>query len=364
MTYSDFWNIAGRVGRVDQDFVGVVALAAKDADSKSKCEEFLKRSMTELASTLVDMVQELSTLADERGLAALVWKKQWSNFSQFIAHTLRQVGVEKFADQIELVLRGTFGYQTLRERNSPLARELLLKTRQYANNMARDMGSVALVDSTGFSFESVRSALYGLSQVGSLDDLLNPKALFSGRSQALRDVMGVLLKIPEVREDLIESGGGQGSRIAEMLSDWVHGMSIESLANEYFPRDSDEEDHVTECVRKFKRLSMTSAWGLSSVLAMRFGKELEKMDAATLQAVTNIPSMVLYGVTTPGQIALRAAGVPRNAALAMAKESDAPATPYAVRKRLKDAGSQLWTNALGEQRGADYHRVWQILESS
>lgn len=364
MSYSDFWNIAGRVGRVDQDFVGVVALASTDIDTKQKCEHFLQRSMTDLVSNLVDMVGELGSLADDHGLEKLVWKKEWSNFSQFIAHTLRQVGVERFADQVELILRGTFGYQTLREQNSPLARELLVKTRQYANKIASDMGAVALVDSTGFSFESVRSALFELGQVGNLDDMLDPKRLFSGKSNALREVMGVLLNIPEVRKELVEDGGGgSGSRIAEMLSDWVHGMSVESLADRYFKNTSDDEDNVTQCVKKFRRLSMTSAWGLSSVLAMRFGKQIEAMDPFSRQAVTNIPSMVLYGVSTPGQIALRAAGVPRNAALAMATDSDAPATPYAVRKKLKEGGGKVWTAALGQQRGADYFRVWQILES-
>jgi replicative superfamily II helicase len=362
MSYADFWNIAGRVGRVDQEAIGVVALAAKDAESKQKCEQFLDRSMVDLVSTLLSMVDDLNALAADKGLEALVWKKEWSNFSQFIAHTLRQVGASKFADQVELVLRGTFGYQSIREKSIPLANELLRQTRRYAEQMAQQMGVVKLVDSTGFSFESVRGALARLSEVGDLPDLVNPTALFSGESKTLKDVMGVLLTIPEVKSELVDGGGGYGSRIADMLSDWVHGESLEVLSARYFSTDAEDEDAMAKCVRSFKRLSMTAAWGLSSVLAMKVGEDIEDLPDELRQSVVNIPSMVLYGVWDSKQIALRSAGVPRNAAIALAKHMTSAATPFATRKSLKDGGERLWSSALGSQRGADYFRVWQMLE--
>jgi superfamily II DNA/RNA helicase len=362
MPYSDFWNIAGRVGRVDQEAIGVVALIAKDDATRAKCEQFLKRSMTNLVSTLMSMVGDLGGLGEERGLSALVYKKEWSSFSQFIAHTLRQVGVAKFADQIELVLRGTLGYQTLRESNAFLARDLLTKTRQYANNMAKDMGSVSLVDATGFSFESVRGALGRLGQLDDLGDLADPVRLFSGSSQTLSDVMGVLLTIPEVKEELVEGGGQGQGRIAEMLADWVKGTSVEDLTARYFPTESVDDDAVSQCVKKFKKLSMTSAWGLASVLALHFGKDIENMPEETRQAVNNIPSMVLYGVWSQEQIALRSAGVPRNAALELSPHLEGSSSSYLLRKALNDGGKALWVTALGEDRGKDYFRVWEMLE--
>lgn len=362
MSYADFWNIAGRVGRVDQDAIGVVALAAPTQDHRDNCHSFLQRSMADLASTLIALVDDLNALANGQGLESLVWKKEWSNFSQFVAHTLRQVGAAKFADQVELVLRGTFGYQALRESNAPLASGLLRATRQYAARIAQDMGAVSLVDSTGFSYESVKNALYKLDQVNDLSDLRDPNALFSGNSQTLRDVMGVLLNIPEVKKDLVEGGGHNGGRIAEMLSDWVHGDSFETLTANYFD-DGDEEDALAQCVRKFKRLSMTASWGLSSVLAMKLGSDLDTMPPEQRVQISNIPSMVLYGVRTTEQIALRAAGVPRNAAVALAAHLGAPATPYATRKALKEQGPALWLKALGRP-GADYFRVWSMLETS
>lgn len=362
ISYSDFWNIAGRVGRVDQDAIGVVALTAATDEKKEECKSFVQRSMVDLASRLISMVEELESFSTEFDLSRLVYKKEWSNFSQFISHTLRQVGHVKFADQIELVLRGTFGYQVLREEQPMVASKLLRASRQYANHIAQDMGAVSLVDSTGFSFESVRGALGRLSEVEDLSDLQNPAALFSGKSSTLRGVMGVLLTIPEIREDLDNLGRGSGRTLADMLSDWVKGESYTNLAAQYFSDAGDDEDSLAKCVRTFKRLSMTASWGLSSVLTMKLGQSIDQLPPALQTEVTNIPSMVLYGVRTTEQIALRAAGVPRNAAVALAPHLGVPATPYATRKALKAQGESIWKKALGDV-GADYYRVWTMLEA-
>jgi hypothetical protein len=106
---------------------------------------------------------------------------------------------------------------------------------------------------------------------------------------------------------------------------------------------------------------MTASWGLSSVLATKLGKNIEELNIDLQKEVTNIPSMVLYGVRTAEQIALRSAGVPRNAAIALASHMRTPATPYAIRKALKDKGEAVWRSAM-EDAGADYLKVWNMLE--
>jgi replicative superfamily II helicase len=363
ISYSDFWNIAGRVGRVDQDSVGVVALAANDDASAEKCRVFLRRSGEHLVSMLVGMVEDLRNLAADKGLASLTYKTEWSAFGQFIAHTLRQVGSVRFPDQVELVLRGTLGYQTLREENAPLASALLTETRKYAAELATNMGLVSLVDSTGFSFESVKAALVKLSEVSDVEDVLNPEILFSGNSKGLENIMGVLLTIPEVKEGLVDGGGGHGGgdRIARMLADWVSGKSLEDLAKQYFD-GSKPASALSDCVKAFKKLAMTSAWGLSSILSMRFGAELKELSDEQRGIVTNIPSMVLYGVSTVQQIALRAAGVPRNASASLAKHLRPDTTPFQLRAEVQNRGQELWVKAMGQTRGEAYHRVWSMLE--
>ena len=63
MPPEDFWNIAGRAGRVDQGDLGVVALAAKDDARQEVLEEFIGASVGELNSTLIEMVQTAAEAA-------------------------------------------------------------------------------------------------------------------------------------------------------------------------------------------------------------------------------------------------------------------------------------------------------------
>ncbi|MGN8060099.1 DEAD/DEAH box helicase [Ralstonia sp. 22111] len=364
LSYSEFWNVAGRVGRVDQETIGVIALASSTLEQQAKHSDYVKRSLTALASQLVVMAEKLHREHSEQGLEAVVYTPEWSAFAQFITHTFRQVGVSKFAEQLELILRGTFGYKELRERNTVVARNLLNKTLSYARRLASDMGAVKLVDATGFSFESVKATLGRLQLVRNPENLLDGDALFSGDSRTLRDVMGVLLTIPEVRENLSFGGGSDGSMLAEMVADWVQGRPIPDIANDYFEAP-DYTTRVTDCTKKFRQLAMSTSWGLSSLIAMKFGSELESMPEVVKRQAANVPSMALYGVNEERQIALRSAGVPRNAALELGAIRDllsSDTSLYRLRETLRQRSSSPWEEALGREKGADYFRVWQMLE--
>lgn len=66
MPPEDFWNIAGRAGRVDQDRVGIIAFASPNDDSASRITNFVQRNVSDLNSTLIQMVN--------RALEFGVWK--------------------------------------------------------------------------------------------------------------------------------------------------------------------------------------------------------------------------------------------------------------------------------------------------
>lgn len=62
-------------------------------------------------------------------------------------------------------------------------------------------------------------------------------------------------------------------------------------------------------------------------------------------------------------IALRLLGVPRTAAVPLARQLEVSAAEplHEVRARVRSAGVDTWTAALGN-RGASHHRVWSIIE--
>ena len=136
MPPEDFWNIAGRAGRVDQGDLGVVALAAEDDAKQQVLEQFIDASVGELNSTLIEMVQTAANAGSLLRLESLSHQPAWSAFVQYLAHTYRQIGNhEQFAAQVEQVLRGTLGFQSLRKSHKGWADSLVQGVYAYAQRI-------------------------------------------------------------------------------------------------------------------------------------------------------------------------------------------------------------------------------------
>ncbi|MHC6050348.1 DEAD/DEAH box helicase [Ralstonia solanacearum] len=369
LSFEEFWNIAGRVGRAGQQGIGLVALCAEDNVRAERYEKFVQRNVLELNSSLISMV---SRLFDDHGenvdLAVHSPKQEWSNFLQYLVHTYRQIGRHRFADQIEAVLRGTLGFRTLEDIRPDLIRPFVNSVRRYAEGFAGSEGALKLVDMTGFSLESVKGVLGRLRETHVDANAWNADTLFQPNNRLLKEMMGVLLQVPELRENLEAGGGGgaDGNRLARILCSWVNGASIPDIAEEYFTTEKDQGHSATEkcCKAVFGKLAQAASWGLASLQAMTASEAIENMADEQKRSVLNIPSMALYGVRSNDALALRFAGVPRAAAIAMANSGFLAAgdNTTLLRAKLLDQNATPWKNALGESRGSMYQRVWKILE--
>lgn len=369
MPPQDFWNIAGRAGRVDHGSVGVVPLVAGDDDRAARLRDYVQTNVAQLNSRLLGMLSEALALGDDLNLESLFYRPEWSAFLQYIAHTYRQIGDhDKFSTEIEQVLRGTLGFQTLRESDPSVALKLLQSVFRYAERLTGK--PLALVDATGFSWESVSLTLSNVADKA-IDASVWNDSLFSGDSPALRRMMGVLLQIPEIRENLEDATGGRGRDgdfLASLVSAWVSGATLPQLAEEFFARDRsgkalDPTTALTRtCQNVFGRLAQTAAWGLSALQALTV-HNIDDMPDDRQRALRNLPAKVYYGVASDEAIALRVLGVPRGAAVLVAQALDlSPATPISdVRERLFGGGTEPWERALGAA-GADYEAVWRIVE--
>jgi hypothetical protein len=91
--------------------------------------------------------------------------------------------------------------------------------------------------------------------------------------------------------------------------------------------------------------------------------EFESLSADDQLALRNLPARVYYGVNTDEAVALRLLGVPRAAAMPLARHLNVQANEplHEVRFKIRDADVNAWTRALGN-RGTSYHRVWSIIE--
>ena len=269
MPPEDFWNIAGRAGRVDHGDIGIVALAAGTPEKREALEAFVARNVGVLNSTLIKMVKEAAAAGMLTSLERLSWKKEWSAFLQYLAHTYKQIGDhERFALEVEQVLRGTLGFQELRQSDPLMASKFVDGVQRYGGGLAGQ--PLGLVDHTGFSLETVRSTLARLSdQRVSEDDWTN--TMFDTPQPYLSRMMGILLEVPELRDelgDVIGGSRGDGDKLARIVCDWVQGRSLSEMAMDYFKvtgkaGETDAVATMTKCCQRlFGRMTQTASWGL------------------------------------------------------------------------------------------------------
>lgn len=357
MPPEDFWNIAGRAGRVDQGSLGVVALVADKDDKVQKLAKFIDEQSGDLNSALIGMVSEAEDLL--ANLGRIVYRHpEWSSFLQYLTHTYRQMDCPPdFIDKIEEILRGTFGFEHLRHKNLTKANTLLSGIRSYIDYFQQSGQPLKLVDSTGFSLQSIRTALKAVNEQGIKESVWNSETLFQKDNTDLQKMMGVLLKVPELRGNLNEVTGGQnpdGQKLALILKDWVNGIPVQAIAKTHFA------DDITKCGQNlFGKLTQTASWGLGALLSMTAG-ELEEDSP-----LRNLPSRAYYGVNDDNAIALRLLGVPRMAAIPLANTMGAigKQSLSEVRDKLSQMEAKAWVNALGNESGRIYYAIWKQLES-
>lgn len=365
MPPADFWNIAGRAGRVDQGSLGVVVMAADNDAKADRLKEFIHKQTGELNSALIRLVADAGDFIDDLGYIVYV-KPEWSAFVQYLAHTYQQMGKpQSFADQMEQILRGTFGFGKLRASNPNQAARLLNSIRTYSDYLSKPNQPLKLVDSTGFSLQSIMTAMNAAGQEGIGKDSWNANNLFGSESDMLKKMMGVLLRVPELRQNLEEvtgTAGPNGDKLALILKDWVGGCTLPEIAQRHFSKEGrDETEALTACGQNlFGKLTQTAAWGLGALLSITGGDIPEEQR----QLLNNLASQVYYGVSDENAIALRLLGIPRMAAEPLASQMSVsghlPLTE--VRSALRSSDVAFWTSALGAEKGQVYRKVWRVLE--
>ncbi len=366
MPSEDFWNISGRAGRIDQGDLGIIALAGTDENKVELLQSYVSQSVGNLNSTLIDMVQALDDKNRLLHLENLAWMPEWSAFLQYLAHTYRQMdNHEQFALQAEQILRGTLGFRSLRKSHAGWARQLASGVHDYAERLQGK--PLKLVDATGFSWETVSKTLRRLQKEGIDFEVWSP-ALFDSRRQDLHRLMGILLKVPELRKELEEITGGSqtdGNTLTQVVCDWVQGQPLTEMATRYFGEDttSSSVKAITQCCRiVFGRLTQTASWGLAALQALTWQDTIDTLTEDEQQTLRNLPARVYYGVNSDQAVSLRMLGVPRAAAEPLARQLGVePSAPlYDVRTRLQAADIDTWQNAMGTV-GTSYHHAWSIM---
>ncbi len=373
MPVRDFWNLAGRAGRMGQDSVGVVGLAA--GDKPNDIISYVSKATGELVSQLVKMINNLEEAGRLNQLYKIIQEEQWEDFRCYVAHLWNEKNdLEHVIADTEQLLRNTFGYQVLRSTTDGerKARILLDATKDYAIKLSNNPSHAVLADMTGFSPEGVGRALSGLNQMENKLTVSEwtPESLF-GKGNGLADLFGVMLRIPQLANSLEEIGGeGNEKRLlAEITYAWTNGYSIKEIASKFF--EGDETSAITEACRAiYRNLVNTGTWGLSALSRMS-GIDFDKLTEEQKRKINTIPAMVYHGVNSEEAVLMRMNSVPRSIALNLGKlfkerYKDGKVT-YDIndaREYLKTLGNDDWEKVKPKESyltGDEFKSIWNLL---
>ncbi|MGC4191959.1 MAG: DEAD/DEAH box helicase [Thermomicrobiales bacterium] len=383
MSPREFWNLAGRAGRVDQDSIGVVGISCKEGD-REPLTRFVSEQAGNLVSRLVILLDELEVAGRLFDLERSLYGDQWADFRSYVAHLFAQKRtLDAVLVETELLLRSTYGYSSLVEA-SPTQRQkgakLLEATRSYAAVLAQNVEATTLAESTGFTPEGIRSAM---SEMRRMDKPLDasdwqPSSLFGDvTSSALPELMRVMLQVPQIRDSIDElsgAGSGIGDRAAKIAADWVAGVSIKSIAERYFADEGTLTEALTEATKAiYRNLAMAGAWGIAALAKLpSSGIDFETISGSDLRNINLLGAMLYHGVNTEAGVVMRMSSVPRTAAnslgstFARSREAES-IQPSEARDFLSTLSEDDWGRHVpsGSQiDGSDLRKLWHVLSGN
>ena len=377
MAPREFWNLAGRAGRIGHDSVGVIGISAGNRPEEVKT--FVSQNTGAFVSRLVSLLDDLSAQGKLAGLSDVLWQDQWDDLRCYIAHLWADKrNLDAVLDDSEQILRQTYGYTALRNdpKQHKKAEALLEATRSYIQRLAKMPDHVLdIAESTGFTPEGVIKVRKGLNELDSglaVTDWL-PESLF-GTAGRFSDLVGVMLKIPQLQQfEEIQGSGSQHVRISEITRDWVNGKGLAEIATAYFGENGESDFTVAlsdACKAIYRVIVNSGTWGISA-LSQASGLDFETLPVETRRKINALPAMIYHGVRTEEAVLMRMNAVPRSVAeslgrlyRSLAHEDESRYTVGNAREFLRGLDEVGWERARpanSRLSGARFKRVWSVL---
>ena len=383
----EFWNLAGRAGRLDQEGVGIIGIAEGKNAPASEIGRFVNKATAELVSQFTSILEGLRR-ASEMNLVTLKDEPQWADFRSYIAHLcVEKSNVGDMLDavllEIESLLNYTLGYQELRSRGrNDLADALLLAAKEYATEIIgknQGLENAALAIEAGIAPEGVSPAMNELEQLHQDDfSLLDwlPQQLFNDVSTLLPKLLAIMAKVPEIGDQLnqvFKESTVDPEKIAELSKKWIGGSAIGELADEFFvfgnelsPVWSRTARITNACAGIYGQLASAGAWGLATLTKMKWAE----LNAAQRKTLGMLPAMMYFGVQTEAAVLMRMNGVPRGIAEKTGAlffdrvRNTTLRTPQLARAFLRELPAEEWNTILPAGSylvGEEYKRIWAVL---
>jgi hypothetical protein len=373
MPVRDFWNLAGRVGRTGQDKMGWIGIAARDENDLAAISRYVIDATRELSSQLSSAIQKAIEYEWDNLERLLYIDENWSSILQYISHLRCETDqLEQFLAELEQNLEATLGYRELSSDKKRFFRGI---ARDYAESI--DLNHAKQSDSTGFSTVSVRQMIGKLQREGLSRDDWDKNQLFSEQNQSLRNLVGIMMNTYEIRKSIekITSTGESITHdsISRLISRWVNGATIDTLAQQLYPQEQNENRAIQLTTRAlYSVIANAGTWGLAALQKMpTSGLDWENMSENEIKRLANIPAYLHYGVNTDEGVLMRKNNVPRSIANQIGKVykdtvgGDIFNQPTAeVSNWLTSQAVTVWEEAKPVNSllsGSEYQKIWKKL---
>lgn len=368
MSYREFWNLAGRAGRINQDNIGVVGVACDSDKKERELIAFVQKSTGDLTSRLIGILNELEDRGELNNLEKMMYAPQWEDFRCYIAHLLNEKKeLQATLNEMDQMLSNTFGYSELKNIKPEQSEQLLEATKTYTESISKNMGRVAQADMTGFSVESVKDAMEGIGQLEyklTATDWM-PDSLFGSTESKLPDLFKVMFEIKQLNFSHDDEQGNQQTRMADIAQAWIAGKTIHEIAEGFFEGSgSGAISKVYQAI--YGKLANGGTWGLSALSQMS-GLDFDTLSDTQKRQLNLMPAMLYHGVKNEEAVLMRMNSVPRSVAESIGnnfKQQVEDRNISTARKYLNSLDESEWDLAVSQSKyisGAECKKVWQIL---
>ncbi|UKA59776.1 DEAD/DEAH box helicase [Arthrobacter sp. FW306-2-2C-D06B] len=371
LTYSEFWNIAGRAGRAMRDPLGLVAFPCVTKSDRENTAKFLSGEAALIASSLLDAAAKMGENAVRFDLKFTRENPDIAVFLQYLTHVTRLAGAEEAASELEDILRSSLVFHQARQISAGLSRALLSVARKYIRSIqGTDRGFMALADGTGFSLASA-NMIYAKTRDEFSDlrssDFWSHENLFVGDATSLTKVVSLLGDVPELSLGLTASSGSFDPEVvAGVVRDWVSGKSVTAIADRWFNfGDKDREGRLRDASAYIHgKLVGQVPWGIGAV------QKLILEPGASDHDLDHTPSFVFYGVSTREAVLMRMGGVPRSLAHNLGdvwgSGREAPRSFQELRTWIGNVMTADWgrAGAIANLSGDQAKLIWDTLVGS
>lgn len=357
LTYSDFWNIAGRAGRTLIDSLGIIAFPCHNRSKKEEIIQFLAGEAQIIASQLTQLLTATEEIGNNFNLAALRNWPQLSSLLQFLAHAVRVANHNEMADEMENLLRSSLVFhQASKNSTNDTLDQFINLCRAYVRKIeAEQKGILALADTTGFATPSVLYLVAQTKDNPDLKDINNwqPQNLFADDISGLSKRIELVSQIPEMRLSDNQGGELDTDKIARILRDWVKGDSLLELSEKYSISEANNETQDKSVADfsayLFSTLLTNASWGIGALEGLCLPN-----NEAEVTTAAHVPSMIYFGVQTTEAVWLRMAGLPRIVAEETAKlwreqKNNTPNSYQELRDWISNIDQEQWRKILPQK---------------